>query len=257
MGRVFALSDLHGQRGLWEQIKDYLQPDDRLYFLGDAIDRGPDGYDIMKELLLDNRVTYLMGNHEFMMMEALQQIRQYGGEWAGEKLEIWTWNGCYPTLNAWAAAGEMYDWIHVIDKEMPEYVEYENIQGQIIGLSHAGFTPGAKPAWRYSLVWDREHLCREVPEEYRDGHFMVVHGHTPTPHLLMDLEEHERTVEWARENGREIKRTFDFREDNGAIFYGDGFVKVDIDCGCFATGYTVLLNLDTWETVGFNAEIEE
>ena len=41
------------------------------------------------------------------------------------------------------------------------------------------------------------------------------------------------------------------------LFYGEGFVKVDIDCGCFATGHTVLLDLDTWETIPFDAEIEE
>ena len=43
MGRVFALSDLHGQRGLWQQVKQFLNQDDKLYFLGDAIARGPRG----------------------------------------------------------------------------------------------------------------------------------------------------------------------------------------------------------------------
>lgn len=256
MGRTFALADLHGQRALWNQIRDYLRPDDRLFFLGDAIDRGPDGYAIMKELLLDSRVTYLMGNHEFMMMEALREIRKYGGEWVGEKLELWTWNGAYSTLEAWEAAGSMYDWIRIIDKEMPEYVEYTNTKGQIVGLSHAGFTPGARKLWRYDAVWDRDHLTAAIPEEYQDGHFMVVHGHTPVPHLLMKFDELNQAAAWCRESGKSAP-TWKFREDKGAVFYGEGFIKVDIDCGCFATGHTVLLNLDTWETVGFDAEIEE
>lgn len=249
MGRVFAVSDLHGQRALWEQIKAYLQPDDRLYFLGDAIDRGPDGYAIMKELLLDGRATYLMGNHEFMMMEALQEIRHYGGEWVGEKLDLWMYNGCYPTLNAWAENGAMYDWIYVIDKEMPEYVEYVNKQGQIVALSHAGFTPGRRSAWRYDAVWDRKHLLNLVPSDFQDGHLIVVHGHTPGILLVEKLN----ACKYNATNGR----TFDFKNNNGAIFYGEGFVKVDIDCGCFATGHTVLLDLDTWETIPFNTEIEE
>ena len=256
MGRTFALADLHGQRALWDQIRNYLRPDDQLFFLGDAVDRGPDGYAIMKELLLDSRVTYLMGNHEYMMMEALQEIRRYGGEWVGEKLELWTWNGAYPTLEAWAAAGAMYDWIHVIDKEMPEYVEYTNIKGQIVGMSHAGFTPGARRIWRYDAVWYREHLTAAIPEEYQDGHFMVVHGHTPTPHVVMKLDELNRAAAWRRENGKDAP-TWEYRDQDGAIFYGEGFVKVDIDCGCFATGHTVLLDLDTWETIPFDAEIEE
>ena len=257
MGRVFAVSDLHGQRNLWEQIKAYLQPDDRLYFLGDAIDRGPDGYAIMRELLLDERVTYLMGNHEFMMMEALQEICKYGGEFVGEKLDVWSYNGCYPTLNAWIENGMMFDWIHVIDKEMSEYVEYVNAQGQTVGLSHAGFTPGARQPWRYDAVWDRDHLIAEVPAEYQDRHFMVVHGHTPTPHLMMQLDDCNAAAAWAQETGCWNGRSWEYREQDGAIFYGEGFVKVDIDCGCFATGHTVLLNLDTWETIPFDAEIEE
>ena len=65
MGRTFALSDLHGQWGLWQQIKQFLNQDDKLYFLGDAIDRGPKGYEIMKELLCDSRVTYIMGINVF------------------------------------------------------------------------------------------------------------------------------------------------------------------------------------------------
>ena len=257
MGRTFALADLHGQRALWDKIRNYLRPDDQLFFLGDAIDRGPDGYAIMKELLLDGRVTYIMGNHEFMMMEALQEIRHYGGEWVGEKLDIWSWNGAYPTLEAWAADGSMFDWIHVIDKEMPEYIEYTNTKGQIIGLSHAGFTPGECKPWRYDIVWDREHIAAEVPEGYRGGHFMIVHGHTPTPHLKMKLDRLNQSAAWARKDGNWNGRLWEYKEQDGAVFYGEGFVKVDIDCGCFATGHTVLLNLDTWETIGFDAEIEE
>ena len=39
MGRVFACSDLHGMMSLYKQIKDFLKPDDIVYFLGDASDR--------------------------------------------------------------------------------------------------------------------------------------------------------------------------------------------------------------------------
>lgn len=255
MGRTFALADLHGQRALWDQIRDYLQSDDTLFFLGDAIDRGPDGYAIMEELLLDPRVIYLMGNHEFMMMEALHEIYRFGGEWVGEKLDIWAWNGAYPTLEAWEQAGSRYDWIHIIDK-MPEYIEYTNARGQIVGLSHAGFTPGARSSWRKDALWDRGHLIAKIPEEYQDGHFMVVHGHTPVPHVLMKFDKLNRAAAWHRENG-EPAPAWEFREDKGAIFYGEGLVKVDIDCGCFVTGHTVLLDLDTWETVPFDVEIEE
>lgn len=41
MGRTFACADLHGQYNLYKQIKNFLKEDDKVYFLGDATDRGP------------------------------------------------------------------------------------------------------------------------------------------------------------------------------------------------------------------------
>lgn len=67
MGKTYAFSDLHGQYGLWEQIRNFLQPDDKVYCLGDCIDRGPAGYAILKEVLADKRITLLKGNHEQFM----------------------------------------------------------------------------------------------------------------------------------------------------------------------------------------------
>ena len=70
MGRVFASSDWHGCLDPAQKVLDFLQPDDKLYFIGDAIDRGPHGYQIMTKLLYDPRVIYIKGNHEEMMLEA-------------------------------------------------------------------------------------------------------------------------------------------------------------------------------------------
>lgn len=39
---TYACSDLHGRLDLLEQIQSFLKSDDRVYFLGDAGDRGPD-----------------------------------------------------------------------------------------------------------------------------------------------------------------------------------------------------------------------
>ena len=45
----FVFSDIHGRYDLWEQVKEYLH-DQPAIFLGDAADRGPDGYQIMTAL---------------------------------------------------------------------------------------------------------------------------------------------------------------------------------------------------------------
>ena len=66
MKRTFACSDLHGQLDLWKQIKSFLNPEDTVYFLGDAGDRGPDGWELIKAIANDSQVVYLKGNHEDM-----------------------------------------------------------------------------------------------------------------------------------------------------------------------------------------------
>ena len=89
MGKTYAFTDIHGQYDLWEQIRDYCQPDDNLYFLGDACDRGPAGIKIIKELLTDPRVIYLKGNHEEMLEVAAAEMLE--GDMSG--VQLWAQNG--------------------------------------------------------------------------------------------------------------------------------------------------------------------
>ena len=49
--RVFVFSDIHGQRVLFDKIMNRIGPNDKAFFLGDAIDRGPEGWQIFKELM--------------------------------------------------------------------------------------------------------------------------------------------------------------------------------------------------------------
>ena len=41
---TFALSDIHGHYEIYEKVKAMLKPEDIVYFLGDAGDRGPDSW---------------------------------------------------------------------------------------------------------------------------------------------------------------------------------------------------------------------
>ena len=71
---TYTSSDWHGCYWVWKQIKNILQPDDKLYFLGDACDRSDDGWQIIKELLNDPRIIYLKGNHEDLLVKAIGNI---------------------------------------------------------------------------------------------------------------------------------------------------------------------------------------
>ena len=77
---TYAFTDIHGNYNLWKQIKNFLRPEDKVYFLGDACDRGKDGFKIMKELLFDSRVIYLKGNHEQLMIDAFMNLEEGDSE---------------------------------------------------------------------------------------------------------------------------------------------------------------------------------
>ena len=240
MGRTFAFSDLHGEYDLWRQIKDFLQPNDVAYFLGDAIDRGKDGFKIMKEMLEDKRIIYIRGNHEDMMMKALEQIKHYRGEWFGECLDLWSANGCYPTIEAWEEDGSDYKWINIIN-EMPLIRVHINEKGQELYLCHAGFTPGKEIS---DVLWDRDHFLDEIPEEYYDLNFIVIHGHTPIPYLLFELMKDD----YYFDNSENISEVL--RKQIGICIYANG-CKIDIDGGTVNTHVISLLDLDTFEVIKF------
>ena len=48
-----------------------LQPSDKLYVLGDVIDRYPDGIKILRRIMKMPNAEMLLGNHEYMMLNAL------------------------------------------------------------------------------------------------------------------------------------------------------------------------------------------
>ena len=71
---IYVMGDIHGFPTRFEDIlaQINLQPDDHLYILGDAIDRLPDGIFILQDLMKMPNVTMLLGNHEHMMLEAIE-----------------------------------------------------------------------------------------------------------------------------------------------------------------------------------------
>ena len=71
-GRDFVVGDLHGQysvlRSLLEQA-DFQSDIDRLFLVGDLIDRGPENEKCL-QLLLEPNVKAVQGNHELMFYQA-------------------------------------------------------------------------------------------------------------------------------------------------------------------------------------------
>ncbi|WP_196160862.1 metallophosphoesterase [Reinekea sp. G2M2-21] len=90
-GRDFVIPDLHGELEIFLDAMRHIQLDeakDRVFFLGDLIDRGPHSVACLR-LLERDCFRSILGNHEDMFLEALT-TRDYahwfqnGGTWARE-----------------------------------------------------------------------------------------------------------------------------------------------------------------------------
>ncbi len=73
---TYIMSDVHGQYEAYQDVLEQISFDtfskrDRLYILGDVIDRGADSIKIIQHIMKNrDKITLLMGNHELMMIES-------------------------------------------------------------------------------------------------------------------------------------------------------------------------------------------
>lgn len=242
---IYCSTDWHGCYWVWEKVKEILKPNDRLIFLGDAADRGPDGWRLIKELLDDQRVIYIKGNHEDMMEKALQDWLKYPDDFYwNQELELWFYNGAEPTYNSF-----IKDNIPIEEKrkylyqlaDLPCVVMYHNTLDIDIYLIHAG-CDGAeyvKQLDNKDFLWDRTHYI--IADAWHGQDEVIIHGHTPIPYLREEqLNVHITDVIVPQYNG-------------GVYWYGQGH-KACIDMGTVFTGNAVLLDLDTFEEILIKGE---
>ncbi|WP_216905700.1 metallophosphoesterase family protein [Synechococcus sp. CCY 0621] len=169
---VVAIGDVHGCASLLElELTPHLDSGVELIFLGDLIDRAPEPDGDRKVLervwqLQHNPaayglagVTVLMGNHEQMLLDAMDQPAPEEG------LDLWEWSGGDRELVSFAA--ERRDWF--------EQLPGTAIRGNYLFV-HAGVRPGVPLEEQdfVDLIWIRQpFLSRPHGLPYT-----VVHGHT-------------------------------------------------------------------------------
>ena len=230
MGRTFAVSDLHGCLNLWKQIEKFLEPDDKIYVLGDCGDRGPEPWETIKAVAANPQAIYIKGNHEDMLYHALVDWTRHGV--LSDDYWLLVHNGGENTFEGWMRDGEKEGWIKYL-KDLPKYATYTNTQGFDIFMTHAGFNPN-KLMSTYSILWGRSHFS--TPWTGLNNQ-IVVHGHTPVQYLAQELGLEEEL-------------------EPGALWYCDNH-KICLDCGSFDSNYTTVLDLDTFDEHIFMIEGEK
>lgn len=192
---TYCISDIHGDLSRYRALLDLINfsDNDTLYILGDVIDRGPDGIDILLDIMNRPNIHMILGNHEAMLLATLGPHNEIGAR------KLWQQNGGEVTREDLLNHRDRQTRQTVIDflLSLPDHLNVE-INGRPFHLVH-GY-----PAFdHYNRIWGRP-----KPEETQPpipGTTVII-GHTPTPF-----------------------RTDDY-ENPCTIWHGPGII--DIDCGC-------------------------
>ena len=220
---TYCVSDIHGCYDEFMQLLDEIKfgPDDTLYVLGDAIDRGKDSFACLRFIMETPNIHMLMGNHEQMMMDALIYI---GGQ---DSLEHWFLNGGESTCLQFLSLGED-EKVEVIEflAALPYLIEVK-IADQNYVLVHAGINVARVPITMLStaavlpkqsqddLIWIREKFLRRkaLPKS------IIIFGHTPT----FSIDRKHKGKVWRDGKHKD---------------------KTGIDGGCVYGGHLLVLRLD-------------
>lgn len=192
---IYCISDIHGEFDRYKAMLELIQfsEKDTLFVLGDVIDRSPGGVDVLEEIMNQNNIVLLLGNHELMALSTLGPHFVIGAR------QLWRDNGGSDTfrdLTHFKTAEEREKILQYI-QSLPDHLDIE-VNDNKFHLVHG--MPGSD---RDSRVWDRPEVGAPAP---MPGVTVIV-GHTPTVYLNGDDGEPFR------------------------IWHGEGIICIDCGCG--------------------------
>jgi serine/threonine protein phosphatase 1 len=205
VGRDFAVGDIHGHFTRLQVTLDavgFAPAADRLFSVGDLIDRGPES-DQVDTWLAKPWFHAVRGNHEQLLVDAYRL--DPGGAIRDAHLE----NG-----GAWVYGRSTAEWTHYVDllADLPLIIEVDTAEG-LVGIVHAdcpfpswitlrdwanGLLPGVRGRGvETACQWSRHRIANEISCGVGDVRAVVV-GHTALrrPAVLGNVF-HIDTAGWA------------------------------------------------------------
>jgi len=172
--KKFVIGDVHGNYEELMDLLDKINPilrQDKLIYLGDYIDRGPQSYKVIRFLIdLQNKygkehVVLLRGNHEDMAIENIEHGR------------IDCFNGYDITFMDFIKNNDSIENYYEFFKGLPLYYEDESFI-----YVHGGIKPGIAMEKQddYDLLWIREEFFESSLTFIKP----VIFGHTPTINII-------------------------------------------------------------------------
>ena len=185
---------------------------DELYILGDVIDRGSDGIEILLDIMNRNNIHMLLGNHEAMLLATLGPTTIIGAK------RLWLQNGGSSTYWKMVYGINAEKRLEILRflQTLPDHLQI-SVQGHPFYLVH-----GNAGTTQKERVWDSpDPHCNTPP--LPDA--TVIVGHTCTCYMREPAENN---------NLRHHK-----------IYYGCGWIGIDCGCGyLWAEGRLACLRLD-------------
>jgi serine/threonine protein phosphatase 1 len=229
--RTLAISDIHGCYDEFNALltkANYDPSTDKLVLLGDYVDRGQKSKQVIEQvmdMIKNENVVALRGNHDQMMIDALTQTDEsYAAHWIS--------NGAISTLISYCGLDlfeDGFEWDKydeakpLIQKHYSEHLRflselpyYHETDTHV--FVHAGvdlFKQSWKETSNEDFIWIREMFYKQ-PNTNTDK--TVVFGHTPTLYL------HNSAEIWFSENGDKIGL-------DGACAYGKQLNLLEINDG--------------------------
>lgn len=189
---TYVISDIHGRREEFYEmlVKIEFDKNDKLYILGDVVDRGPDGLALLLEIMDMTNVEMIIGNHEQMALEHFKTEDFEGYEATHWRIV----NGGHPTYQEWRQLTEVQK-NKVVDfiTHLPTH-KILHINGCKYCLVHGGLIPIAGftveeliKQQEKKLTWTREAF---YGAKTRFEDCVVIAGHTPTENIDQKFKGH-------------------------------------------------------------------
>jgi len=186
----FVIGDIHGCSDELRYLVDALpvQPEDEIVFLGDYIDRGPDSCGVvsylikLKDLMRENKLVFLKGNHEDMLLAYLELSGQHGN--------MFLLNGGKATVESYGVSAENLSPDRLSAAIPPDHLAfYQTLVTYYVKEPFFCVHAGVNPLKTLPEQTDDDLLWIRHPFLY-SSHvlpYTILFGHTPQHSVLYDL----------------------------------------------------------------------
>lgn len=188
---IYVMSDIHGNERRFNSVMKQinLQSEDTLYVLGDVIDRHPGGIRILRRIMAMPNAKMLLGNHEYMMLNAIDRNGEKESYDLEEAMRLWYRNGgsithYYFKHNTKAVRAEILDYLRSLP--LSYEIEVNGIQYRLVHAAPIEFFDDYEYKRDYHskvefAVWNRWYgYIPSLP-----GQTLII-GHTPTVNYQHD-----------------------------------------------------------------------